>query len=149
ASFARLLRRRLKGITTQQVDLGDLKLSHYKIKKGSDLGGVAVQGETPGLWGISDSGRRDARDRERKYLAELIEKLNNAFGKDITDTDQVAFAVHVSEKLRADKVLMAQVQHNPMEQAMKADLPIKAVTAIASAMSSHTSMATKLLSDEA
>ncbi|MEJ6655865.1 MAG: DEAD/DEAH box helicase family protein [Pseudomonas sp.] len=149
ASFARLLRRRLKGITTQQVDLGDLKLSHYKIKKGSDLGGVAVQGETPGLWAISDSGLRDARDREKKYLAELIEKLNNAFGKDITDTDQVALAVHVSEKLRADKVLMAQVQHNPMEQAMKADLPVKAVTAIASAMSSHTSMATKLLSDEA
>jgi len=56
--------------------------------------------------------------------------------------------VHVSEKLRGDTVVMAQVQNNTMDQAMKADLPSKAVQAIASAMSSHTSMATKLLSDE-
>ncbi|HHN0564416.1 TPA: hypothetical protein ACRNVW_006406 [Pseudomonas aeruginosa] len=97
---------------------------------------------------MTDNGLRDARDREKKYLTELIEKLNNAFGKDITDTDQVAFAVHVSEKLRADSVVMAQVQNNTMEQAMKADLPTKAISAIAAAMNSHTSMATKLLSDE-
>ncbi|MCY1303156.1 hypothetical protein D9M70_528500 [compost metagenome] len=148
ASYARLLRKRLKGISPEQVDLGDLRLSHYKIKKGDNLSGVTVQAETPGLYGITDNGLRDARDREKKYLTELIEKLNNAFGKDITDTDQVAFAVHVSEKLRADSVVMAQVQNNTMEQAMKADLPSKAISAIAAAMSSHTSMATKLLSDE-
>ena len=108
----------------------------------------AVQVETPGLYGMTDNGLRDARDREKKYLTELIEKLNNAFGKDITDTDQVAFAVHVSEKLRADPVVMAQVRNNTLEQALKADLPTRAVAAIAAAMSSHTSQATKLLSDE-
>ncbi len=149
ASYARLLRKRLKGISAEQVDLGDLKLSHYKIKKGEGLVGVGVQAEVPGLYGMTDNGLREARDREKKYLSDLIEKLNNAFGQGITDTDQVAFAVHVSEKLRADSVVMAQVQNNPMEQAMKADLPIKAIQAIAGAMSSHQAMATKLLSDEA
>lgn len=149
ASYARLLRKRLKGISAEQVDLGDLKLSHYKIKKGEGLVGVAVQAEVPGLYGMTDNGLREARDREKQYLTDLIEKLNNAFGQGITDTDQVAFAVHVSEKLRTDSVVMAQVQNNPMEQAMKADLPIKAIQAIAGAMSSHQTMATKLLSDEA
>jgi type I restriction enzyme R subunit len=149
ASYARLLRKRLKGISAEQVDLGDLKLSHYKIKSGEGLTGLSAVGETPELYGITDNGLRDARDREKKYLADLIEKLNNAFGKDITDTDQVAFAVHVSEKLRDDVVVMAQVQNNTMSQAMKADLPMRAIQAIAGAMSSHTSMATKLLSDEA
>jgi type I restriction enzyme R subunit len=149
ASYARLLRKRLKGITAEQVDLGDLKLSHYKIKKGGGLTGVGVQAEVPGLYGMTDNGLREARDREKKYLSDLIEKLNNAFGKEITDTDQVAFAVHVSEKLRADDLVMAQVQNNPMDQAMKADLPTKAIQAIAGAMSSHQAMATKLLSDEA
>lgn len=149
ASYARLLRKRLKGMGAEQVDLGDLKLSHYKIKKGAGLVGVAVQAEVPGLYGITDNGLRDARDREKKYLAELIEKLNNAFGKDITDTDQVVFAVQVSEKLRADRQVMAQVQNNPLEQAMKADLPVKAIQAIAGAMNSDQAMATKLLSDEA
>lgn len=149
ASYARLLRKRLKGITPEQVDLGDLKLSHYKLKKGDNLSGVAVVSETPGLYGITDSGLRDARDREKKYLAELIEKLNNAFGKDVSDTDQVSFAIQVSEKLRTDSVVMAQVKNNDLDQAMKADLPVKAIQAIAGAMSSNTSMATKLLSDEA
>ncbi|AIL61199.1 type I restriction endonuclease subunit R [Pseudomonas alkylphenolica] len=148
ASYARLLRKRLKGVSAEQVDLDDLKLSHYKIKKGEGLAGLSAVGEAPELYGITDNGLRDARDREKKYLTELIEKLNNAFGKDITDTDQVAFAVHVSEKLRGDTIVMAQVQNNTMDQAMKADLPSKAIQAIASAMSSHTSMATKLLSDE-
>lgn len=91
----------------------------------------------------------DPAKNQKKYLSDLIEKLNNAFGKEITDTDQVAFAVHVSEKLRADDLVMAQVQNNPMDQAMKADLPTKAIQAIAGAMSSHQAMATKLLSDEA
>jgi len=149
ASYARLLRKRLKGITAEQVDLGDLKLSHYKIKKGDGLVGVDVQAEVPGLYGMTDNGLREARDREKKYLSDLIERLNDAFGKEITDTDQVAFAVHVSEKLRADDLVMAQVQNNPMEQAMKADLPIQAIKAIAGAMTSHQAMATKLLSDEA
>ncbi|MEO8641270.1 hypothetical protein [Pseudomonas sp.] len=69
--------------------------------------------------------------------------------KDITDTDQVAFAVHVPEKLRSDSVVMAALQNNTMDQAMKVDLPTKAIQAIAGAMSSHAIMATKLLSDEA
>jgi type I restriction enzyme R subunit len=149
ACYARLLRKRLKGISAEQVDFGDLKLTHYKIKKGDDLAGVGVLAEVPGLYGMTDNGLREARDRERKYLTELIEKLNNAFGKDITETDQVAFAVHVSERLRSDSVVMAQVQNNTMDQAMRADLPMKAIQAIAGAMSSHASMATKLLSDEA
>ena len=120
-----------------------------RASKGSTLLGVTTTGETPELYGITDNGLRDARDREQKYLSELIEKLNEAFGNGITDTDKVAFAVHVSEKLRSDSVVMAQVQNNSMEQAMKADLPMRAIQAIAGAMSSHQSMATKLLSDEA
>ncbi|WP_438300420.1 type I restriction endonuclease subunit R [Pseudomonas sp. NMS19W] len=149
ASFARLLRKRLKGIGSEQVDLADLTLSHFKINKSDSLGGVPVTGETPTLYSVTDNGLRDARDREKKYLSELIEKLNEAFGKNINDTDKVAFAVHVSEKLRSDTVVMDQVQNNTRAQAMKADLPRKAIQAIAEAMGSHQSMATQLLSDEA
>ena len=34
------------------------------------------------------------------YARLLRKRLKGAFGKDITDTDQVTFTVHVSEKLR-------------------------------------------------
>jgi len=149
ASYARLLRKRLKGIVPDQVDLGALTLTHYKAVRGGTLTGIRPDGETPELEPITDNGLRDARDREKKYLSELIEKLNLAFGKDISDTDKVAFALHVSEKLRDNAVVMAQVKHNPREQAMKANLPAAAITAIVGAMNTHQSMATRLLSDEA
>lgn len=148
ASYARLLRKRLKGIAPEQVDLGDLTLTHYKATKGGTLTGLLASGKLPELYGITDNGLRDARDREQKYLSELIEKLNDAFGKDISDKDKVAFAVHVSEKLRDNSQVMAQVKNNSRDQAMKANLPAAAVAAIVGAMNSHQSMATKLLSDE-
>jgi type I restriction enzyme R subunit len=148
ASYARLLRKRLKGIAPEQVDLAGLKLTHYRVSKNGALVGVGPEGETPTLDPMTDNGLRDARDREKKYLAELIKKLNDAFGKDISDKDKVALAIHVSEKLRDDAVVMAQVQNNSREQAMKANLPQAAVQAIVGAMTTHQTMATKLLSDE-
>ncbi|EIW17358.1 MULTISPECIES: type I restriction endonuclease subunit R [Pelosinus] len=148
ANFARLLRKRLKGIGPEQVDLADLKLSHYKINHGGGLSGVNGAKETPELYGITDNGQREARDRQKKYLSELIAKLNAAFGKEISDKDQVAFAVHVSEKLRDDTLVMAQVQNNPRDQAMKANLPQATIQAISNAFATHRDIATRLLSDE-
>lgn len=148
ASYARLLRKRLKGITSEQVDLGDLTLTHYKASEGGTLTGLLKVAQTPELYGITDNGLRDPRDREQKYLAELIEKLNDAFGKGISSKDQVLLAVHVSETLRDDAMVMAQVQNNSREQAMKANLPGAAVNAIVGAMQTHQSLATRLLSDD-
>lgn len=149
AGFARLLRKRLKGIGSDQVDLAGLMLTHYRLRKDAALTGVAADAEpAPYLDPITDNGMRDAKDRQKAYLADLIDKLNNAFGTDISEVDKVALAVHVSEKLRADDVVMAQVENNTKEQAMKANLPQAAVQIIVGAMQSHQAMATKLLSDE-
>ena len=149
ASFARLLRKRLKGITPEQVDLSDLKLTHFKLSASGGLQGVVQGGEPVPLFPITDNGLREARDREKALLSELVKRLNDAFGKEISDTDQVAFALHVSEKLRSDAVVMAQVLNNAKDQAMKANLPAAAVQAIVGAMTTHNVLATKLLSDEA
>ena len=149
ASFACLLRKRLQGIMSDQVDLGDLTLTHFKASQGGTLISLGVSEPQPELYSITDNGLRDARDREKKFLSELIDKLNEAFGKSIGDKDQVAFAVHVSEKLRDNAVVMAQVQNNSREQAMKANLPAATIAAIVAAMNTHQSLATQLLSDEA
>ncbi len=148
ASFARLLRKRLKGITLEQVDLSDLALTHFKIKEKGKLTGLTPDGKYPMLEPITDNALREARDRETAMLSDLVKRLNDALGKDISDTDQVALAVHVTEKLRGNTVVMAQVENNSKEQAMKANLPAAAVQAIFDAMSTHQTLATRLLSDE-
>ena len=149
ASFARLLRKRLKGIAPEQVDLEGLKLTHYKLNRDKTLGGVADGGNKPyQLTPITDNGLREAHDLGKKYISELIERLNRLFGKDISDKDKVAFVIHVSEKLRDDPAVMAQVQNNPLEQALKAKLPDAAIKAIVEAMVTHKQMAERLLSDD-
>ncbi len=148
ASYARLLRKRLKGIAPEQVDLGALTLTHYKATKGGTLTGLTVSENLPELYGITDNGLREARDREQRYLSELIEKLNDAFGSGISDKDKVAFAVHVSEKLRDNAQVMAQVKNAERADALKADLPMAINSAIAGAMLTHQNLATRLLSHE-
>lgn len=148
ASYAKLLKKRLKGVSPEQVDLSGLTMTHYKIvDKGTITGGLKG-GDEPELSPIKGTGGRDPKDRLRAFLKELIAKLNDAFGKEITDQDKVAFAVHISEKLRGNETVMAQVMNNPLDQAMRADLPSATVSAIVDALGSHQSMATRLLSDE-
>ncbi len=85
-----------------------------------------VAGEpTPPLYPITDNGLREAKDREKAYLSELVKRLNDALGKDISDTDQVALAVHVSEKLRGDATVMAQVQNNPKRPGLAWGVPAR------------------------
>lgn len=148
ASFAKLLSKRLKGIAPEQVDLNGLQLTHFRITDSGPVDTRLDTTEKPLLEPTKGTGGRDPRDRERAYLQELIKMLNDVFGKDITDKDKVAFAVHVSEKLRDNKKVMAQVKNNSREQAMKADLPAEATKAIVGALGSHQAMAKRLLSDE-
>ena len=82
------------------------------------------------------------------FAVQLIEKLNGQFCKGVTEDDKIMFAVHISERLRGDDTVMAQVENNTREQALKADLPDAATDAIVEAMGSHEKMATRLLSDE-
>lgn len=148
AAYARLLRKRLKGITPEQVDLSGLQLTHFRIYGNEPTETGWSSGEPDALDPNTGSGGRDPRDRERAYLAQLIRKLNDAFDKEISDQDKVAFAVHVSEKVRDNATVMAQVRNNPMEQAMRADLPAAVTKAIVDALGSHQNMARRLLSDE-
>ncbi|QFY89804.1 type I restriction endonuclease subunit R [Magnetovirga frankeli] len=149
AGYARLLRNRLKGINPEEIDLHGLALTHYGIKAKGQLDGVAEGGgEYQSLKPATGVGTAEGRDRERAFLSELINALNDLFGEGITEEDKVSFAVHISDKLRTNDTVMAQVNNNTREQALKADLPDAATDAIVEAMASHEKMATRLLSDE-
>jgi len=148
ASYARLLRKRLKGATPEEVDISGLQLTHYRIIGQGEQNTDISACEPAPLKPNTGTGGRDPQDRERAYLAELIRKLNDAFGQDVTEQDKVAFAVQISEKLRNNEKVMDQVRNNPMDQAMKADLPAAATKAIVAAMGSHQKMSKQLLGDE-
>jgi type I restriction enzyme R subunit len=147
AGFARLLKNRLKGMAQEEVDLGGLRMTHYAIKDGQTAEPIAI-GEGKPLQPYGGNAEKEVQDRQRTFLSELIEKLNELFGESITEKDKLVFAVHISEKLKENTVVMDQVRNNSREQALRADLPKAASDAIVEALSSHETIAGRLLSDE-
>jgi type I site-specific restriction-modification system R (restriction) subunit len=140
AGYARLLKNRLKGMTKEEVDLGDLKMTHFALKRGKDAEPIAAEEGKP-LQPYGGNEEKKAQDRRRSFLSELIEKLNELFGEGITEKDKIVFAVHISEKLRENEVVMDQVRNNSREQALRADLPKAASDAIVEALTSHEAIA--------
>ena len=80
-------------------------------------------------------------------MAELIEKLNELFGADTTDQDQLVYVNHVIKgKLLESETLQQQAANNTKEQfANSPDLKTELLNAIMGALDAHTSMSTKAL----
>lgn len=81
-------------------------------------------------------------------MQELIERLNSLFGEATPLEDQVAFVNQVAAITRENPVVMAQINKNSKDQAMKGNLPGAVQAAVVRAMSSHNSLATLLLSKD-
>jgi type I restriction enzyme R subunit len=81
-------------------------------------------------------------------MQELIERLNSLFGEATPLEDQVAFVNQVAAITRQNPVVMAQIDKNSKDQAMKGNLPGAVQAAVVRAMSSHSALATLLLSKD-
>lgn len=148
AAFAKLLENRLNGIPPENVDLRGITLTGYDIKLRPAEGGE--DGEDPGngkdiaLKPIGPGGAKTP-GAVPVYIQEIINKLNGIFGEATPITDQVSFVNQIATIARENPVVMAQVDRNSKEDALKGNLPGAVEAAVARAMSSHTVLATLLL----
>lgn len=148
AAFAKLLENRLNGIPPENVDLRGITLTGYDIKLRPAEGGE--DGEDPGngkditLRPIGPGGAKTP-GAVPVYIQEIINKLNGIFGEATPITDQVSFVNQIATIARENPVVMAQVDRNSKEDALKGNLPGAVEAAVARAMSSHTVLATLLL----
>ena len=83
-------------------------------------------------------------------MAELIEKLNELFGADTTEQDQLVYVNHVIKgKLLESETLQQQAANNTKEQfATSPDLNAELLNAIMAALDAHNAMSTKALSSK-
>jgi type I restriction enzyme R subunit len=147
AAFSKLLANRLDGLPPEQVDLRGIALTGYDIKP--------VDGVPPGLPPIDrplkpiQPGGGGARPGTTPvYIQEIIERLNSLFGEAAPLEDQITFVNQVAAIARDNPVVMAQIEENSKDQAMKGNLPGAVQAAVVRAMSSHTALATLLLSKD-
>ncbi len=150
AGYARLLRSRLEGIQGEEIDLAGLKMTHYALRPRGELHGVDQRvgdEDDPALRPVTAAGTGDPRDRERAFLSEIIEQLNQQLGLDLSEKDNVRFFERVTERVRDNADVMAQVENNTMEQAMRGDLPDAVTGAIVDSLADDQERSERLLSD--
>ncbi len=143
AAFAKLLAKRLDGISIENVDLKGLALTGFDMKL-KEKPGEPPEDEDLDLKPVGP-GSSQGRDREKEMLSEIISHLNQIFGDATPIQDQVDFFNQTQRIVSENDVVMAQVEHNTRSQAMQGDLPEAVQRAIVRAMTSHKDLATHLL----
>ena len=144
AAFAKLLAKRLDGISPEAVDLQGLLLTGFDIKAKED--NPTAGNEPEALMPMGPGGGKGAVGTP-VYITEIIEKLNGLFGEATPLKDRAVFADQTLSILAENSLVMAQVETNEKDQALKGSLPGAVMNAVVRAMTSHSEIAELLLRD--
>ena len=143
ASFAKLLSKRLDGVSHEQVDLTGLILKGYQIKETKDDSKV----EGSKLSGLS-ANEHEPNDREKEFLSKIIERVNTIFGDISDDEGQRHFVNQVTNSVINNDNVKEQIDKNSREQAINGDLPDSVKKSVVTSMKSHTDLARAVLKDD-
>ena len=138
------------GREREGIDLSKVVLTHHQLK---NLGkrGMGLGGDKPKLEPITEAGGGSVHEKEKAWLSEIIEKVNELFEGDLTDQDKLVYVNHVIKgKLLESATLQQQAANNTKEQfANSPDLKTELLNAIMSALDAHTAMSTQALNSAA
>ena len=145
SAFAKLLYKRLDGDSPENIDLRGLVLTGFDIK--TSEGRIVVANENPVLQPVGPGGG-DSPSQSPHYLSEIIDRLNHLFGDVTSLQDQVVFVNHIVAIAKENDVVMAQVENNTREQALKGNLPGAVQQGVVRALMSHQKLATLVLKSD-
>lgn len=109
---------------------------------------MEVAGEDFGLATVSDVRSAKPHDPEKQRLAEIIERLNDLYGAEVSDDDKLHFANGIADRIERDEALKAQVRSHSEDQVMHGLFPKKVTDAVLDALSDHEKLSMPLLEDE-
>ncbi|TVP71882.1 MAG: type I restriction endonuclease subunit R, partial [Leptolyngbya sp. LCM1.Bin17] len=133
----------------EDVDISELSLTHYRLTKRAEqqLRLAENDGEyllKPG----SDIGSGKAHDPEKKRLSEIIQALNDLFGAEVSDDDQVQFLNTIAQRISRQDDVMAQVNNHAPDQVMHGLFPKRVVDTVLDAMTDHEKLSLEVLDNE-
>ena len=145
--FKRLLPLLEFGREREGVDLSKVVLTRHNLKNQGKQPIYLNPGDAPTLAPITGSGSGSVQVKEKVFLAAIIEKLNELFGSETTDQDQLVYVNGViMGKMLESETLRKQAANNSKEQfATSPDLGTELDNAIIEALDAHTLMSTKAL----
>ncbi len=145
--FKRLLPLLEFGRERDGIDLSKVVLTHHHLKDQGKRNLPLGAGDSPKLAPITEAGSGSVQDKEKVWLNEIIEKVNDLFEGDLTDQDKLVYVNNVIKgKLLASEKLQQQATNNTKEQfANSPDLKTELLNAIMGALDAHTLMSSQAL----
>jgi type I restriction enzyme R subunit len=115
--YKRLLPLLKFGSEREGVDLSQVVLTHHNLKNIGKQSMSLQGGEYPKLDPLSEVGSGMVREKERAYLNEIIEKVNDLFKGELTDTDKLVYVNNVIRgKVLESQLLVQQAANNTKAQ---------------------------------
>lgn len=136
-------------LAQEDVDVGELQLTHYRLNKHAEqqLRLNDAEGEY-GLKPGSGIGTGKPHDPEKKRLSEIIEALNEIFGAEVSDEDQLQFLTGIAQRISRQQDVMAQVNSHSVDQVMHGLFPKRVVDTVLDAMTDHEKLSLEVLDNE-
>ncbi|MBS7455718.1 type I restriction endonuclease subunit R [Coralloluteibacterium stylophorae] len=138
------------GRERDSVDLSKVVLTHHTLRSlGRQTMALNADGSYP-LKPMDAVGSGGVQEKQKAYLAEIIEKVNGLFEGQLTDDDQLVYVNGVLKgKLLENEILVQQAGSNSKEQfANSPDLKDALMQAIIDAFEAHTTMSGQALGSE-
>ena len=130
----------------EEIDVSELSLTHYRLTKRQEQQlRLADQEGEHSLEPGSSIGSGKAHDPEKKRLSEVIQSLNDLFGAEVEDEDQVAFLNTIAQRISRENDVMAQVNNHSAEQVMHGLFPKQVTDTVINAMSDHEKLSLSVL----
>ena len=126
-------------------------LTHHTLKNQGKRPMPLSGGDNPKLEPLTEVGGGSVQEKQKAWLSEIIQKVNDLFEGDLTDQDKLVYVNNVIKgKLLESATLKQQATNNTKEQfANSPDLKNEIMNAVMSALEAHTAMSTQALSSEA
>lgn len=145
--YRRLLPLLVLGREREGVDLTGIKLTHHTLKNEGKRDLTYAAGDAPKLPGMSETGSGGIHEKEKALLDEIIARVNDLFGADTTDSDQLVYVNQVLKgKLLESDELIQQASNNTKAQfASSPTLGKELLDAIMDALVAHNSLSKQAL----
>lgn len=138
------------GREREGIDLSKVVMTHHTLKNQGKNTLPLNEGETPKLDPITDAGSGSLQEKQKAFLAQIIEKVNDLFDGDLSDNDKLVYVNNVIKgKLMESERLRQQAANNTKEQFSNSpDLQTELLNAIMGALDAHNLMSTQALNSE-
>lgn len=149
--FAKNLIGMLKSVVQDDdvIDTSDIELERYRVTKQKEHElRLAEDGGEYGLDPITGVGSGKAHDPEKQRLSEVIDALNEIFGADTSDEDQLHFAKGIAERVSRDEDVMSQVNNHSAEQVMHGLFPKRLTDLVLDSMADHEKFSMDILESD-